>query len=122
MSAPLISIVAGTTYAFEVVWSTEDAGHTAPVDLTGATAQFTIATPELELITLTHADGITITAETGTLSIRVPPEATAEDDPLDWRGARYELRVTLGRDVYSLLIGAARLLDGVIEPAIEVPA
>ena len=115
MSAPLISIVAGTTYAFEVVWSTEDAGRTAPVDLTGATARFTIATAELELITLTHADGITITPATGTLAIRIPPEETTGDDPLDWRGARYELRVTLGRDVYSLLIGAARLLDGVID-------
>ncbi|WP_110675333.1 hypothetical protein [Salinicola sp. RZ23] len=119
MSAPLISLVAGTTYAFEVEWSTEDAGRTAPVDLTGATARFVIASSERPLVELRDGDGITIAPATGTLAIRIPPVATAGHDPLDWRGARYELRVTLGRDVYSLMIGVARLLDGVIEEDIE---
>ncbi|MGQ7242820.1 hypothetical protein ACUN9V_05085 [Salinicola sp. V024] len=115
MSAPLISVVAGTTYAFEVEWSTEDAERSTPVDLTGATARFVIATAARDLVELTEADGITITPETGALAVRIPPLATVGWEPTDWNGARYELRVTLGRDVYSLLIGAARLLDGVID-------
>lgn len=114
MSAPLISVIAGTTYAFEVEWSTEDEGHTTPVELSGATARFVIATAEHQLIMLTDANGIKITPADGTLAIRIPPEATTGIDPEEWRGARYELRVTLGQDVYSLLIGAARLLPGVI--------
>lgn len=119
MSAPLISIVAGTTYAFEVEWSTEDVGRTTPVDLTGAAAQFVIASPEQQLVRLSETDGITITPAAGTLAIRIPPDATTIADLDHWRGARYELRVTLGDDVYSLLIGAARLLPGVIQ---ELPA
>lgn len=117
MSAPLIRLVAGTTYAFEVVWSTDDEGRAAPVDLTGAAARFVVATPDRELIELTDTHGITIMPATGTLAIRIPPEATAGSDPDAWRGARYELRVTLGRDVFSLLIGAAQLLPGVIGEA-----
>lgn len=117
MSAPLISVVAGTTYALEVEWSTDDDGRTAPVDLTGARARFVIATPEQTLITLTDADGIIVTPASGTLAIRIAPDATTGANPDDWRAARYELRVTLGRDVYSLLIGAARLLPGVITEA-----
>lgn len=115
MSAPLISIVAGTTYAFEVEWSTEEDGRTVPVELDGATAQFVIATPKHPLITLTDTDGITITPAAGTFAIRIPPEATVGETTENWHGARYELRVMLGSDVYSLLIGAARLLPGVIQ-------
>lgn len=116
MSAPLISIVAGTTYGLEVTWSTVgETGQREPVDLTGASSRFVIANGTRVLVDLRDEPAITLTPDAGRIAVRIGPEATAHQDAIDWQGARYELRVTLpGADVHSLMIGPARLIDGVI--------
>lgn len=116
MSAPLISIVAGTTYGLEVTWSAiDESGQREPVDLTGATSRFVIGNGTRVLVDLQDEPAISLTPAAGRIAVRIGPDATAQHSATEWQGARYELRVTLpGADVHSLMIGTARLIDGVI--------
>lgn len=115
-TSPTLTLVEGTTLAFSTAWATADDART-PVDMTGCTARFVIVPEDSRRALVectTQNGGIEIDVGTGTLSIRVAPEQTAEQLSDAWKNARYELRVTFpSGDVYSLLRGKAALVAGV---------
>lgn len=116
MSAPTLTLIEGTTLAFSTAWADADETRT-PVDMTGCTARFVIVPEDSRRALVectTQNGGIEIDVSTGTLSIRVAPEQTAEQLSDAWKNARYELRVMFpSGDVYSLLRGKAALTAGV---------
>ena len=116
MSAPTLTLIEGTTLAFSTAWADADEART-PVDMTGCTARFVIVPEDSRRALVectTQNGGIEIDVATGTLSIRVAPEQTAEQLSDAWKHARYELRVMFpSGDVYSLLRGKAALTAGV---------
>ena len=115
-TAPTLTLIEGTTLAFSTAWANNDEART-PVDMTGCTARFVIAPEDSRRALVectTENGGMEIEVATGTLSIRVAPEQTADQLSDAWENARYELRITFASgDVYSLLRGKAALTVGV---------
>jgi|TARA_Y100001949_G_scaffold166615_1_gene163419 hypothetical protein len=115
-TAPTLALIEGTTLAFSTEWATDDEART-PIDMTGCTARFVIVPEDSRRALVectTQNGGIEIDVATGTISIRVAPEQTAEQLSDAWKNARYELRITFpSGDVYSLLRGKATLTPGV---------
>ncbi|HFQ4959199.1 TPA: hypothetical protein ACGUPM_002652 [Vibrio vulnificus] len=94
-SPPLLRIVSGTTYHFDVSWTTSDPDNPL-VKLEGCTAVFAISKPDgTRLVTGTTESGhVSIAPKAGEsdlLGVTLSPDQTTGHNPADWENATYEL-------------------------------
>lgn len=119
--APELEVVTGTTFGFDVTWTDHNGNG---IDITGCVMKFQIRADDGSVVVAgTTEDGcIVITdATAGAFTVTIPPDQTRRyrspitepyfpSPPL-----RYELRIYFpSGDVYSVLRGSAKLIDGVI--------
>lgn len=121
MSDQTLSIVAGTTFDFELTWETQNAdGELDPVDITGCQVVLQIRNAvddSLLLSCSTQAEEVTVTdPKTGKMQFHIAPSKTANQDVAAWKEARWEVRVIFpSDDVYSLVRGWAKLIVGIVK-------
>ena len=86
-----------------------------PIDLAGYTAamQFRPVSSNTTALNLTSSSGITITAATGTLAIRI---TAAQSAVLEATQFDYELEITSGSGVVTRLIQGLVAVDGQLTP------
>jgi hypothetical protein len=87
----------------------------AAINLTGYTAamQFRLVSSNTTALNLTSSSGITITANTGTLAIRV---TAAQSAALEAAQYDYELEITSSGGVVTRLIQGLAAVDGQLTP------
>lgn len=117
---PLLSIIAGTTFGFDVSWTTGDDSNPY-VKLFGCTAVFVVRSIEGEVLVrgTTESGHITIIEhqqQSDALDIKVTHDQTQGHQPTAWENASYEVRVTFpSGDPYSILRGPAVLIKGAVD-------
>lgn len=117
-SPPTLRIGRGTTFRFETSWMTDDPDNPA-VKLDGCTVVFAVADGDgTRRVECSTANGLIAIlpkpdGESDVIETTITPALTEGQSPSDWQGAHYELKVTFpSGDVYSILRGAALLLEG----------
>ncbi|HIF9214607.1 TPA: hypothetical protein ACX6QF_000059 [Photobacterium damselae] len=117
---PLLKIVAGTTFGFDLHWTTGDKDNPY-VKLSGCTAVFVIRsiTGDVLVRGTTESGHISIIEceqQSDKLDIQITHDQTQGQQPQAWENANYEVRVTFpSGDLYSILRGPALLIKGAVD-------
>lgn len=120
--APDLEIIAGTTFDFEVTWRNQDG---TGMDITDCSVKFQIRTRSGSVLVDCSTDKGNVhlsDAKSGVIAVHIAPKQTASYKPAQVTSGyspdntqSYELRVYFpSGDVYSLLRGTARLIQGAI--------
>ncbi|MEL0623817.1 hypothetical protein V6238_12015 [Marinomonas arenicola] len=121
MTDQTLSIVAGTTFDFELIWETQNVnGGLEAVDITGCQVDLQIRNAVNDSLLISCSmetkEVTVIDPQSGTMQFHIAPSKTVNQDVAAWKDARWEVRVTFpSDDVYSLVRGWAKLIIGVVK-------